>query len=314
MSAIRAHLASLPDVTPRPEPGSLSPGAAGGEGWGEGEALRSTIRMPCGLRKRRPPAALPRPLHSPARLPGMTDRAGTRRAANRRGGSMDTDGTTPPGVDGLAGAGSGPREAMPRARWFSLMRTWDLPPCEEAWRALVSAYGQKHRHYHTGTHVDACPRRLDACVEALDRPREVELALWFHDAVYDPLSSKNEQKSARWVQDFLARHGAPEEAIARVVELIMVTRHEAPTCTNDQSFLVDIDLSILGARPAVYDFFEQAIRREYRHVPAVLYRAGRARRLEQFLARPRIYANRPFRLRERQARANLARAVAQLRS
>lgn len=203
---------------------------------------------------------------------------------------------------------------MPRARWLSLMHAWDLPPNEETWRELVAAYGQKHRHYHTGAHIDACLRHLDTCVQALDQPREVELALWFHDAIYNPLSSKNEQKSADWARSFLGRHGAPAAAIARVVELIMVTRHDAPTRTNDESFLVDIDLSILGADPAVYDIFEQAIRREYRHVPAALYRAGRARLLGQFLARARIYANHPFALREGQARANLARAIEQLRT
>ena len=206
------------------------------------------------------------------------------------------------------------REEMPRARWLSLMQAWDLPPCEETWHALVAAYGQKHRHYHTGAHVAACLRHLDVCAGALDRPHEVELALWFHDAVYNPLSSKNEQKSADWARGVLAGCDAPEAAIARVVDLIMVTRHQAPTRTNDESFLVDIDLSILGAEPAVYDIFEQAIRREYRHVAAALYRAGRARLLEQFLARARIYANLPFALREGQARTNLARAIAQLRN
>lgn len=207
-----------------------------------------------------------------------------------------------------------PREPMPLARWRSLMQAWGLPSCEETWRDLCSAYGQKHRHYHTGAHVDACLRHLDTCARALDQPREVELALWFHDAVYNPLSSKNEQKSADWTRDFLTGHGAPAEAVARVVDLIMVTRHDAPTRTNDESFLVDIDLSILGAGPAVYDTFEHAIRREYRHVPAPLYRAGRACLLEQFLARPRIYANPPFAPREGQARANLTRAIAQLRA
>jgi len=211
-------------------------------------------------------------------------------------------------------AASGRREAMSLARWSTLMHAWDLPPCEETWHELVAAYGQKHRYYHTGAHVDACLRHLDACVQALDRPREVELALWFHDAIYNPLSSKNEQKSADWARTFLVRHGAPIDATARVVELVMVTRHDAPTRTNDESFLVDIDLSILGAEPAVYDVFEQAIRREYRHVPAALYRAGRARLLEQFLARPRIYANPAFAPREGQARANLARAIEQLRT
>ena len=206
------------------------------------------------------------------------------------------------------------REPMPRARWLSLMQAWDLPPNEDTWCELVAAYGQTHRHYHTGAHIDACLRHLDACVQALDHPREVELALWFHDAVYNPLSSKNERKSAGWAQDFLARRQVPAEAIARVGKLVMVTRHDAPARTNDESFVVDIDLSILGAEPVVYDAFEQAIRREYRHVPGPLYRAGRSRLLEQFLTRPRIYANAPFALREGQAKANLARAIEQLRA
>ena len=206
------------------------------------------------------------------------------------------------------------RGDMSRARWLALMHAWDLPPSEETWRELVAAYGQTHRHYHTGAHIDACLRHLDACASALDQPHEVELALWFHDAVYNPLSSKNERKSADWADDFLTRCGAPDQAVARVVALIMVTRHEAPTRTSDESFLVDIDLSILGAEPAVYDTFEKAIRREYRHVPGPLYRAGRSRLLEQFLARPRIYANLPFALREGQARANLAHAIDRLRA
>lgn len=201
---------------------------------------------------------------------------------------------------------------MTLARWLRLMDAWGLPPSEVTWRELVAAYGQKHRHYHTGAHIDACLGHLDACARVLDQPHEVEFALWFHDAVYNPLSARNEQKSADWAHAFLARRCAPPEAIGRVVALVMATRHEAPTRTKDESFLVDIDLSILGAEPPVYDAFEQAIRREYRHVPAALYRVGRARLLGRFLARPRIYRNMPFTQREGQARDNLARAVARL--
>jgi len=204
------------------------------------------------------------------------------------------------------------RAEMSPERWLCLMQAWNLPPCEDTWHELVDAYGQKHRHYHTGAHIAACLQHLDACASALDQPREVELALWFHDAIYNPLSSKNEQKSADWAQAFLLGHGAPLDAIARVVGLIMATRHDAPTRTRDESFLVDIDLSILGADPGIYDVFEQAIRREYRHVPTALYRAGRARVLGGFLARPVIYANMPFVSREGQARSNLARAIEKL--
>ncbi|MCX7515145.1 HD domain-containing protein [Frateuria hangzhouensis] len=192
------------------------------------------------------------------------------------------------------------------------MAAWGLPTGLETWRELVAAYGQSQRHYHTGAHVDACLRHLDACAGKLDSPREVELALWFHDAVYDPRSLRNERRSADWARDFLVRHGASPEAVERVVGLVMATCHEAPARTKDESFLVDIDLSILAADPVAYERFEQAIRKEYRHVPWPLYRTGRARLLRQFLARPRIYRNEPFVQWEGRARDNLARAVERL--
>ena len=197
-------------------------------------------------------------------------------------------------------------------RWSALMASWGLSPNESTWRKLTAAYAQGHRHYHTGAHVDACLRHLDACAARLDQPQEVELALWFHDAVYRPLSSKNERKSAEWASAFLESNHVPAEVVQRVRALIMATRHEVPPQTRDESYLVDIDLAILGAEPAVYDNFERAVRREYRLVPARLYRAGRARLLRQFLGHPRIYRNLPFTQREDQARANLARAIEQL--
>ena len=92
----------------------------------------------------------------------------------------------------------------------------------------------------------------------------------------------------------------------------MVTEHNAPTQSRDESLLVDIDLAILGAEPAVYDQFERDIRSEYQLVPQFIYRKKRAELLQGFLERPQLFHNAPFLDREQQSRANLSRAIADL--
>ena len=80
------------------------------------------------------------------------------------------------------------------------------------------------------------------------------------------------------------------------------------------AILISIDLSILGAEPARYDAYAAAIRQEFIHVPEADYRAGRAKVLGQFAARPVIFPDAAFAARyDRQARENLARELASLR-
>lgn len=77
--------------------------------------------------------------------------------------------------------------------------------------------------------------------------------------------------------------------------------------------MTDIDLAILGAPQARFDEYEDQIRREYAWVPEADFRAGRARILESFLARPRIFQTRHFNARlEESARENMARSLARL--
>lgn len=202
---------------------------------------------------------------------------------------------------------------MDIARWQALMEGFGFDANEQTFHSLTAAYAEKHRHYHSGEHLQACLRHLDACAEQADNPMEIELALWFHDAIYRPLSGDNERKSADWAARFLVANGASEELVARIHRLVMVTEHNVPTETNDESLLVDIDLSILGADPATYAAFEEGVRKEYRIVPMFIYCRKRIAVLIGFLQRPHIYQNEPFRSeRERQARVNLADEVHRL--
>ncbi len=199
--------------------------------------------------------------------------------------------------------------------WQRLMQSWGLAENRETFDRLETAYAESWRHYHTAEHIDACLRHVDRFDQALEQREEVEIALWFHDAVYKPFSSRNEAESADWAVEFLADNGVPESRQARVRELILVTQHDCPTQTKDQSILVDIDLAILGATPEVYEEFEHNVRREYRFVPGFIYRRKRAALLEDFLNRSRIYINEPFATeRESQARTNLKHAISKLKS
>lgn len=199
-------------------------------------------------------------------------------------------------------------------RWKVLMKAFGLSDNAETYEALIEAYSEKHRAYHTFEHIAACLRNLDAVRSELKYPYEVELALWFHDAVYKPFSSSNEKNSAIWTQEFFELNEFDQDdVIERVYDLVMVTEHHGETSTNDERILLDIDLSILGAQPDIYDQFEKNVRHEYKRVPGLVFRKKRKAILSDFLHRDPIFHHPYFYERlEDQARINLEGAIARL--
>ncbi len=183
---------------------------------------------------------------------------------------------------------------------------------EAAFRELLARYREPHRHYHTVEHVDACLSWLDWYAGLAERPAEVALALWFHDAVYDPRAGDNEQRSAELARQILRELGTPLDARERIASCVLATRrHEADQ--HDARLVLDLDLTILAADAATFADFERRIRLEYAHVPAPLFSAGRREILQCLLAREAIYHLPPFRDRlEAGARANLERRVEEL--
>jgi predicted metal-dependent HD superfamily phosphohydrolase len=204
---------------------------------------------------------------------------------------------------------------LDRDRWNRVLAALGVGDESECFDALLAAYSEKHRHYHTARHIDHCLREFDSAQSLAREPAEVELALWFHDAIYDPHSGKNEERSADWACELLTRHAVSSERIGRVRDHILATRHEAVANDPDSRLVVDIDLSILGVDEVAYAEFEVNVRKEYRWVPSLLFRRKRAEILESFLARPEIYTTQLFRDRyEAQARRNLARAIPRVRA
>ena len=179
--------------------------------------------------------------------------------------------------------------------------------------APLAAYARPERHYHNVHHVAECLRELDAVRAGFENPAAAGAALLFHDCVYDPTRGDNEERSADAASAELADLGWDGPFIGRVRELILATKHSAGPGTGDAGIVADIDLSILGKEPDVFDAYDRAIRREYGHVDDEAFAAGRAEVLREFLARPAIYSTATFRKGyELAARENLARAIARL--
>ena len=194
-------------------------------------------------------------------------------------------------------------------RWRELCLRCGVESDEE-WNLLLSHYNEAGRGYHTLSHIADCLMTFDRHPGLALHPDALEMAIWLHDVIYDPRAVDNEEKSAAHAEEFLA----DSEISREVAGLILATRHseESPP-PGDASLIVDIDLSILGAEPFIYDRYAAAIRREYQHVPNEAYASGRAAVLSKFLARPRIFTNHAFaEAFEEPARENLREEIRRL--
>ena len=177
-------------------------------------------------------------------------------------------------------------------------------------QALVAAYDEPHRKYHTSQHLNECIDLFETVEGMALHASEIELALWFHDAVYDVKRADNEESSAAWAKSAVLQAGAAHQVADRIHSLVMVTRHTGVPAAPDEQLLVDIDLAILGAGKERFAEYERQIREEYAFAPAWLFRRKRRAVLKSFLDRERIYGTDHFHERlEQRARDNLRLAV-----
>ncbi len=196
-------------------------------------------------------------------------------------------------------------------RWIGLLQPFgDNGYIGTGFVELVDHYSESHRHYHNLHHVNGCLQAFDQIDHLLNDPFSIEAAIWFHDVIYDPKSSKNEARSAEYAKDFLATTSVHPTTITKIIHLIYLTQHPSNPSTHDEKYLIDIDLSTLGAEQRQYDRYEAWIRKEYAYVPGFLYKKGRRKILKAFLDCEHIYRTSYFRERlEVRARANIHRAL-----
>lgn len=175
---------------------------------------------------------------------------------------------------------------------------------------LVRCYREPQRQYHTLQHLEECLGHYESVRNLAEFPFEVELALWFHDAIYVVQRTDNELRSATWAKETLCDFSIIAD---RVHQLVLDTQHSAPPATADGCLLVDIDLAILGAASERFEEYELQIRTEYSWVPEHVFRPKRSEILRSFLLRKNIYNTSHFQSQlEATARTNLQRALMKL--
>jgi predicted metal-dependent HD superfamily phosphohydrolase len=201
-----------------------------------------------------------------------------------------------------------------RDRWLAFApRIGDAGDPASLWVRLERMYASPPRSYHTLHHVGEVLHILDGVRAAAERPDEVELALWWHDAVYDARRTDNEERSAALTAIVAQELGAPDEVAERVRSLVLATRHTGEPLQGDAALIVDIDLAVLACADADYDKYAEAVRAEYRHVSDDAFGTGRAAFLEKMLARERIFRTNALAGLEPHARTNMSRELLRLR-
>lgn len=176
---------------------------------------------------------------------------------------------------------------------------------------LVKAYGEPQRAYHSLQHLEECLCVLDEAKAFMHQPDLIEIALWFHDAIYDPKSSENEALSAQMAGEALE----DSEAAHEVARLIMLTKSHQPSEGADDAWIIDIDLAIFAQSPERVLEYEQQIRAEYAWVVEAVYREKRAEVLAGFLKREQIYLTPWARDRfEARSKENLRALIASLKA
>jgi predicted metal-dependent HD superfamily phosphohydrolase len=178
---------------------------------------------------------------------------------------------------------------------------------------LVRLYSEPGRSYHGWTHLIHCLREFDRVAAQLDIPDAVELALWFHDAVYVQGAADNEQRSA----DLFSQWGSigfSPTLVEKVCALILITMHKQSPDEGDESCMVDIDLSSFGENWSVYLRDTRNVRKEQADVADADFYPAHATFLKMLLNRPRIFHTDFFyELYEESARRNIKRLLATAR-
>lgn len=220
----------------------------------------------------------------------------------------------PSRADGAARAGTGPASAM-RARMagrFEPLWVRRVPSCALAAPRvageLIALYSQPERRFHNLGHIADCLRTLDEVRALVATPDAVELALWFHDAIYVAGARDNEDRS---VELFRSLASGVDAAFGdEIAALIMATKHSAKAESGDCGYMVDIDLAGFGVGWDEFMRKGAELRDEYAMQSDDEYYHGQVSFLTQLRARPAFYCTAYFRTRyEDKAQDNLRRLL-----
>lgn len=172
--------------------------------------------------------------------------------------------------------------------WFELHQHYHFSEPQKIYDELIAAYSEKQRAYHTVQHLYECLSLYELIRSELNDPYSVALALWFHDAVYNPEAKDNELKSVELFEQAMAQD-LSSDTLEKIKRWILATQKHALTDETDLQFLLDIDLAILAATPERFMEYEQQIQQEYSWVDPQVYSTKRKEVLTHFYQTKLLY-------------------------
>jgi predicted metal-dependent HD superfamily phosphohydrolase len=182
---------------------------------------------------------------------------------------------------------------------------------EELREDLLARWSETHRKHHTVAHLHEMLDAIGLLAESgIEFDREaVELAAWFHDAIYEIGSDDNEDRSAELARELLESSPVRDE----VARLVLVTKtHKVADDDINGAVLSDADLSVLGSEALRYRRYAAAVREEYADVPDEVFKSARAQVLRALLDGPLFYTAAGRERWEERARANISEEIAEL--
>ena len=183
------------------------------------------------------------------------------------------------------------------------------------WQDIAVRYNESQRAYHSLQHIQQLFTQFEQIKHHLNEPHIIALALFYHDVIYAPTRADNELKSAEYAVEALRPYFSAAQCQYIYALIMMTANHKLAECSNaqknfDAAYLLDMDLSILGASWSEYEQYAQAVRQEYAHVSNIDYRVGRIAVLTELLAHPTLYLTDYYSTRlETQARQNIKREI-----
>jgi len=198
-----------------------------------------------------------------------------------------------------------------KANWDNFLYAVSVvDPEEQEYKLILQNYQEPQRGYHNLKHIQETLSDFEDVKEMLQNPLEVQMAIWYHDIIYDSTKQDNEEVSARIALNAAQKFGLGDSFGKRVHDLIIVTKGHLPSDNPDSRYLIDIDFGILGKDESRFDEYEQGIRKEYSQYPDKMYNYGRAEILKGFLERDFLYQTDYFREKyEANARKNLQKVI-----
>lgn len=144
---------------------------------------------------------------------------------------------------------------------------------------VINLYAEPHRFYHTLTHIEEVMKHLQEA--DLLKHDELFLAAVFHDIIYNPQSSSNEEDSAGYFLQSARTSALSEDQKEHVRRLILDTKTHQPTVPFSEEF-IKADLSIFDASFDKLIRYEKQIFREFQFVDYKVYKEKRVEVLKRF--------------------------------